>query len=328
MPLFGKRKSTADATTIFFATDLHGSEVCFRKFVAAAGFYSADQLILGGDVTGKLVVPIVSNGGDRLSAEVHGEPVTVPASQLETFERRLADEGLYPVRMDPDEHQQYERNPSEVEDLFLRLMIERLNSWVDYARDKLAGTDVKIIATPGNDDPPEIDEVIKERGDGRVLLMEGKVHEMAPGHQMINSGYSNPTPWHTPREYPEAFLEEHIERMVSDVASPETAIFNIHVPPHDSRLDTAPLLDADFTVKTSMGAQLTGPVGSTAVRKMIEKYQPLLSLHGHVHESGGTAQIGRTLSINPGSEYGEGILRGALVSVGGGRLHRFQLTSG
>jgi Icc-related predicted phosphoesterase len=328
MGFFGKRKSTGNATTIFFATDLHGSEVCFRKFVAAARFYGADLLVLGGDVTGKLAVPIVPSGSGRFLAEIHGESVTLRESGLEDFEAKIADEGLYPVRLTPDEHQHYERNPSEVEALFLRLMIERLKNWIDYAKEKLAGGEVRIITTPGNDDPPEVDEVILDRGEDRVLLLEGQLYEFAPGHQILNSGYSNPTPWHTPREFPEQFIQQHIERMATGISVPENAIFNIHVPPHDSTLDVAPLLGEDLSVRTSMGAPMTGPVGSTAVREMIERYQPLLSLHGHVHESGGTARIGRTLAINPGSEYGEGILRGALVSVGNGRLHRFQVTSG
>lgn len=327
---FGKRRAAEDMTTVFFATDLHGSEVCFKKFVAAARFYGADVLIMGGDVTGKLVVPVVGsgNGSGRYAAEVHGATVALRGDQLDSFEEKIADEGLYPVRLTPDEHQHYEQHPDEVGDLFLRLMLERLARWVDYAREKLAGSEIRIITTPGNDDPPEIDEVIRERGADRVLLLEGEVYELAPGHQMLNSGYSNLTPWHTHREFPEDFIREHIERMASSISAPENAIFNIHVPPYDSTLDVAPLLDNELAVRTSMGAQMTGPVGSTAVRGLIEKYQPLLTLHGHVHESGGTARIGRTLSINPGSEYGEGILRGALVSVGGGRVHRFQVTSG
>lgn len=329
MRLRGKRRSPeGDPTTIFFATDVHGSEVCFRKFVNAASFYGADVLVLGGDLTGKLVVPIVPDGEGRFLAELHGERVTLEDSQLERFEQRIANEGLYSFRMGAEEHEHYEQHPDDVEELFERLMRERLGSWIDYARERLDGTEVRIIATPGNDDPASIDEVIRERGQERVLLMEGEICEIAPGHEMLNSGYSNPTPWRTPREFPEEFIYEHIGAMAERLEHPETAIFNIHVPPYDSSIDVAPLLDDQLAVRTSMGAQLKGPVGSTAVRKLIERYQPLLSLHGHIHESGGTTHIGRTVAINPGSEYGEGILRGALISVGSGRLQRFQATSG
>jgi uncharacterized protein len=323
-----RRGSNGDATTIYFATDVHGSEVCFRKFIAAATFYGADLLVLGGDLTGKLVVPVVPNGGERWAAEMHGEQVSLSESQLKRFEARVADEGLYPIRITAEEHAHYEQHPDEVERLFATLMRKRLEQWLEYAHQKLAGTNVRIVVTPGNDDPPAVDDVIRERGGDRVLLMEGEIYEVAPGHEMLNTGYSNPTPWHTPREYPEEFIREHVDAMAHRLSQPEQAIFNIHVPPYDSGLDVAPLLDDTLAVRTSMGNQLKGPVGSTAVRELIEHYQPLLSLHGHIHESGGTVHIGRTVAINPGSEYGEGILRGALVSVGAGRLHRFQATSG
>jgi Icc-related predicted phosphoesterase len=329
MALFGKRKSAdGDGRTIFFATDIHGSEVCFRKFVKAAEFYGAELLVLGGDLTGKLVVPIVAQPDGGSVAELHGEQVTLATSQLEGFEQRIANEGLYAVRMDAEEHAHYEEHPDEVEELFGRLMRDRLAHWIDYANERLGGSEIRIITTPGNDDPPDVDDVILERGNGRVMMMEGEIFEVAPGHEMINTGYSNPTPWHTPREFPEEFISEHIAQMAERLERPETAIFNIHVPPYDTGLDVAPMLDESLAVRTSMGAQLTGPVGSTAVRELIERYQPLVSLHGHIHESGGTARIGRTVAINPGSEYGEGILRGALISVGGGQLHRFQATSG
>jgi Icc-related predicted phosphoesterase len=145
---------------------------------------------------------------------------------------------------------------------------------------------------------------------------------------MLSTGWSNRTPWNTHREFDEDAIRAHIEEMADRLASPETAIFNIHVPPYDSTIDTAPALDERLAVKTSMGNQLTAPVGSTAVREAIEAHQPLLSLHGHIHEAGGSVRIGRTVAINAGSEYGEGILRGVLVTVGAGRLKRYQATSG
>lgn len=324
----GRASSPGETTTIFFATDVHGSEVCWRKFVAAADFYGADLLVLGGDLTGKLVVPLVESNSDGYRAELHGEPVTVGTGGAEEFERRIADEGLYPIRMAAAERARCEAAPNVVDELFLRLMRERLGRWIDYAKERLDGTDVRILTTPGNDDPYEIDPVIRGHGDDRVLLVEDELYEVAPGHQMLNCGHSNHTPWATPRELDEDLLHAHLEAMARRIEQPEVAIFNIHVPPFDTGLDVAPQLDEQLAVRTSMGAQLTAPVGSTAVRELIERHQPLVSLHGHVHESGGTARIGRTVAINPGSEYGDGILRGALLTVGGGRLHRFQATTG
>lgn len=321
------RNGNAAERTIFFATDLHGSEVCYRKFVAAAKFYGAEQLILGGDVTGKMVVPMVEDD-DGYVAELHGQQIQVKARHVEDFERRIADEGLYATRMNAADHERLAADSAAVDQLFVQLMKERLRHWIDYAQERLDGTDITIVTTPGNDDPQEIDDVVREHGGGRVLLMEGQVCELAPGVEMINSGYSNETPWNTPREFPEEFIHGHIEEMVAKLRDPAAAVFNIHVPPYDSGLDIAPKLNSDLTVQTSAGAQLTAPVGSTAVRTAIESYQPQLSLHGHIHESGGTARLGKTVAINPGSEYSDGILRGALVAFADGRLVRHQATSG
>src|SRR3982074_2855349 len=100
---FGRRAKQPDrALRIFFATDVHGSDRCFRKFLAAASVYEADVLLLGGDVAGKGLVPIRGENG-TLDAEVRGELVTVPAAE----EQRLRDEinrlGFYGVRMDDEE---------------------------------------------------------------------------------------------------------------------------------------------------------------------------------------------------------------------------------
>ncbi|HEY2771688.1 MAG TPA: hypothetical protein VGI87_14025, partial [Solirubrobacteraceae bacterium] len=133
-----------DGTTLFFATDVHGSEVCFKKFVSAAAFYGADLLVLGGDLTGKLVVPIVPAGEDRYVAELHGERVTLAGAQLERFQMGAEDEGLYPIHLSPEEHAHYDEHPEEVEELFVRLMCERLAGWIEYAHDRLDGTEIKI----------------------------------------------------------------------------------------------------------------------------------------------------------------------------------------
>jgi Icc-related predicted phosphoesterase len=330
MGFLRRRRNGADddGTTLFFATDLHGSEVCFRKFVAAAGFYGADLLVLGGDLTGKVVVPVVEETDGTWWADVHGERRPLRPGEVDAFEAQMAAEGAYPRRMSAEEHAELERSPERVDAIFLELMTARLRGWIAHAHERLDGTDVRIVTAPGNDDPYQVDDVIREHGGDRVLLLEGEVTTVAPGHEMLNTGWSNRTPWHTHREFDEDALRAHIEAMARRLEAPATAIFNIHVPPFDSTLDTAPALDEHLAVRTSLGNQLTAPAGSTAVREAIEAHQPLLSLHGHIHEAGGSVRIGRTVAINAGSEYGEGILRGVLATVGGGRLQRYQTTSG
>jgi Icc-related predicted phosphoesterase len=313
------------ACTIFFATDLHGSEVCFRKFVAAAKFYGARLLVLGGDVTGKLVVPIVRQPDGRWLAH---ERVLDGEGQVLDLERRAAAAGQYTERMTAQEYDHYQAEPEAVQRLFERLMCERLTEWLRYANRRLEGSDVRIVTAPANDDPWVVDDVIREHGGERVQLAEGEIIEVAPRHELLSSGWTNVTPWDTPREYPEEAIRAHLDELADRLEHPETALLNLHVPPFDSRLDTAPLLGQDLKARTSMGAQVTAPVGSTAVRAVLEERQPLLSLHGHIHESGGAVRIGRTLAINAGSEYGEGVLRGVLVTVGGGRILRHQATTG
>jgi uncharacterized protein len=314
--------------TIFFATDLHGSETCFRKFVAAAGFYGADLLVLGGDLTGKLVVPLVSQPDGRYEAWVHGRRRLLDSDGAADLERQARVAGSYTRRMTPEEHQHLEANPAAVEELFAELMTDTLRRWLRHANERLAGSEVRILTAPGNDDPWLVDDVLREHGGERVALAEGEIVEVAPGHELLTTGWTNKTPWNTPREYPEEAIAQRLDDLAAGLANPAGALFNVHVPPYDSRLDTAPLLGQDLKVRTSMGGEVTAPVGSTAVRDAIERHQPLVSLHGHIHESGGTARLGRTLAVNAGSEYGEGVLRGVLVTVGGGKVLRYQATTG
>jgi uncharacterized protein len=314
--------------TIFFASDLHGSEVCFKKFVAAAKFYGADTLLLGGDISAKVVVPIVATGNGRYVADFHGRQEKIDDSTIAGFEQRAWNSGLYTERMEPDEYQHYVDRPGEIEALFSKVMRRTVQRWVEYAKTRLADCPVTIYTAPGNDDPQEVDEVLLTHGEDRVIFVEGEIIELAPGMEMLSTGYTNQTPWDTHREYTEDEIRAHLRQMTGRLANPEHAIFNIHVPPYNSRLDTAPLLGQDLKVKTSAGAQMTAPVGSVAVREAIEQVQPLLSLHGHIHESGGSVQIGRTTAINVGSEYGEGVLRGVLLTIGDGKLVRYQAVTG
>jgi Icc-related predicted phosphoesterase len=143
---------------------------------------------------------------------------------------------------------------------------------------------------------------------------------------MIASGWSNRTPWNTEREEDEDQLKVRYEAMISQLKDPRNAVFNIHVPPYKSGLDEAPELDKDL--RPVLAGQSLKPVGSTALREAIEKNQPLLSLHGHIHEGRGATRIGKTLCINPGSMYEQGTLLGAIVTLGKNKIENYVLTSG
>jgi Icc-related predicted phosphoesterase len=128
---------------------------------------------------------------------------------------------------------------------------------------------------------------------------------------------------------PEEELARRIDEVVAQIPSSDlpTAIFNFHCPPYGSGLDLAPRLDETLKPVVIGGVVETIPVGSTAVRSAIERYQPQLGLHGHIHESRGAQRLGRTLCLNPGSEYQDGILRAAVIDFSGPLVRNYVLVS-
>jgi Icc-related predicted phosphoesterase len=308
---------------IFFATDLHGSEMCWRKFLNAGRFYDAEVLICGGDMTGKAIVPIVRENG-QFTLTMGGEHQTVSADQVGEVEAQIRRKGYYPLQMTPDRLHELDQDAEKRADTFRQVMLDGVDRWMNMAAEKLRGTGARCFVCPGNDDEMEVDDVIKrsdfvELGEGRMVEIEG--------YTMISTGWSNPTPWKTHREESEEKLGERLEVMASQVKDPTRAIFNLHCPPYNSGLDEAPAIDADL--KLLHGGRALRPVGSTAVREVIERHQPLLSLHGHIHESKGAVKIGKTLSINPGSAYEEGMLMGAIVQLDPKKgIKSYQLVNG
>jgi hypothetical protein len=310
---------------VFFATDIHGSEVCWKKFLNAAAFYKADLVILGGDVTGKVMVPVVEHTGYWqvvLSGETHR---LESQDELQAIETQIRNRGYYPTRVTPDELSELNEEDGSIDRRFTTEMISTLDRWLDMADGKLRGGDIPCIVNGGNDDTFEIDGVVE--ASPCVTFAEGKVLDL-DGFYLASMGYTNPTPWDTFREAPEADLARRIDDVVSQIPDMERAIFNFHAPPFGSGLDEAPALDANL--RPMHGGAAMAPVGSTAVREAILKHQPMLSVHGHIHESRGMAKLGRTLSINPGSVYGDGVLQGAVLDLNPkkGKVTRYILVNG
>ena len=315
-------------TRIFFTTDLHGSDHCFLKFINSGKFYKASVIVCGGDITGKMIVPLISTPDGGYEAEFLGRKEIVKREDEATqLEKSISQAGYYPFRTTADEFSRLNADRENVDKLFSELMTQRLKNWVKVAEDKLRGSTIKCILNAGNDDRMEIDDVLQSSD--VVIYPEGKNVNLDGLHEMISTGYTNMTPWNCPRDISEEELAKRIEDMTSKVSDMQHCIFNFHCPPFDSNIDTAPKLDKDLKPVVSGGGEVVMvPVGSTAVRAAIEKYQPLLGLHGHIHESKGSVKIGRTLCLNPGSEYAEGILRGALITVEDNKIKNFQFTSG
>jgi Icc-related predicted phosphoesterase len=331
MPLFSK-KTRKKPTRLFFATDLHGSERTFRKFINAGKFYEANVIVMGGDISGKLLIPIIKekNGNFRATLQGNVEQYSTQ-SELDDLTARLGTLGFYHQIMDEDEFQALSSDESAVTHLFNELARQRLDSWVNLAEERLNGTGIKCFVTGGNDDDDEVLTAIKRENTSSFFACEGDLAQIDDDHTMISMGYSTPTPWKTPREVTDERLGEMIEQMIAKVPDLSRAIFNFHDPPVDSSLDTCPMLDWDKDPPEPViqgGQMIMKGAGSKSVRNAIEKYKPMLGLHGHIHESQSVAKIGRTTCINPGSEYGEGILRGCLVNFAEGEIIGSQMTSG
>lgn len=300
-------------TLIFFTSDIHGSEKCWVKFLNAAEFYKADVIIMGGDVTGKLIIPIVEHKNGTFTTSVFGNDYTLTTKQeVEDIKSKIRFSGYYPYVCSESEVEELEADKKKVDKLFDVLMVEELRRWLGMA-DGRVNKNVKIILSPGNDDRFVIDDVIKESE--RIIYPEEKVVEIDRDHEMISCCWSNPTPWNSPREVSEEELGKKLETEFKRVDSYDNLICNFHVPPYKSNLDLAPKLDKNMRVKYVMGKPEFVPVGSKSLQKLMKKYMPKLGLHGHVHESAGEKRYGRTLCVNPGSEYGEGILKGYLIDL-------------
>lgn len=313
-------------TRIFFTCDVHGSEVCFRKFISAGRFYKANVVILGGDLTGKRVIPVVEQpNGVFMARFLDKRYILKTPEELNELEKLIRASGCYPYRVSQEEASELS-DKSKLDEVFLHLMTESIRRWVSLAEEHLRGTGIKCFVMPGNDDHFELDSVLEESD--FVLNPEGKVVEIDRYHEMISTGYSNITPWKCPRDVPEDELRKIIDKMTSQVNNMENCIFNFHCPPFDSGLDMAPELDENLKPIVRGGQIHQIPVGSITVDEEIKKFKPLLGLHGHIHESKGVCRIGRTLCLNPGSEYTEGVLRGAIINVDEEKVRGYMLTSG
>jgi uncharacterized protein len=314
-----RRRAQADddlVVRLYYASDIHGTEVLWKKFLNASKVYKARVLVMGGDITGKMVIPIVRDDSGVWSAQLFGrkERMETEAEVLK-FERRVRGNGMYPYRTTADEVAGISTlSEEEQERWFEQVMLQSFRGWLALADDRLDGTDIRCFVMPGNDDPPSLEDVIGSAA--RVESCDEKVVEF-DGYAMLSLGYSNRTPWDSPRELDEDVLYERISAMADQIGDQTRAVWNIHVPPRDSQLDTAAEIDEDFNLVLIGKQPHMIPVGSKAVRDAIESYQPLVALHGHIHESPGATRIGRTLCINPGSDYHTGRISGCLVNLRG-----------
>lgn len=314
---------------LFFATDVHGSTRCFIKFLNTPSIYGAKAIILGGDICGKSIIPIIRNPNGTYKVSFLGKTqIFTSAEKLKETKDKIAASGAYYYEVDENSWEAISNDKDKLQMLMIDLMKERIKEWITLCEERLGGKDVKVFISPGNDDPYEIDELLKSHYDN-IILGDGLVSNIDREHEILLLGVSNKTPWGCPRDLEEDEIATRIDNLVSEMKNVEKSIFSIHVPPYGSGLDLAPKLDKNLKpVLGPGGAPVMSACGSIAVKQAIEKYQPILGLHGHIHESRGVHMIGKTLCINPGSEYGEGILRGVIIEIRDGKIKDYLFTQG
>jgi Icc-related predicted phosphoesterase len=327
---FRKRSRKQDDATatfeLYYASDVHGSDQCWRKFLGAGRFYGVQALIMGGDLTGKAIVPIERSDDGSFSASFLGETRRGGTQEeLDQLTEAVRYNGMYPWIATREEIARHGGDADARSRLFEEVMLAELRRWIELADERMAPLGIEVHVMAGNDDPWSCDEVLASAV--HVVSSDDRVTMVGP-HEMISCSYANPTPWNSPRELDEDALYARIKGMADQLEHPETAIFNLHVPPYASGLDTAYEIDDQLRIVVRDGKPHEMPVGSTAVRQIIEEYQPLVALHGHIHESRGAAQIGRTLALNSGSEYASGRIHGVTVALQGDRVRSHQFTVG
>jgi uncharacterized protein len=298
----------------YFCSDIHASEKCWKKFLASPKFYDAQTIIVGGDITGKFVVPIIEGKKGRHTCRFAGVDRKLSGPEaVARMQATIADAGAYPYLTTPEEVASLETDPAAVDRLFRVLIMQRVERWIDMAEDRLRGTGVRVFVSGANDDFFEVDDAL-----ARSELIEdpnGKVIALDDGFEIMGMGFGNVTPWSCPRDIEEGELRSRIDAVAATVDRPDRTIFSLHVPPYDSGLDYAPELDADLRLVTDASGPHMIPVGSTAVRDAITDHRPMVAVHGHIHESRGVRDQGGITIANPGSEYTDGVLDGLILEL-------------
>jgi Icc-related predicted phosphoesterase len=213
MPIFKRRSGSASSNgslRLYYASDIHGTEVLWRKFLHAPRVYEAPVIVMGGDVTGKAVIPLVEASDGVVTAELFGQPerAATPEERAE-LEHRIRSNGMYPHLMTADEVQRVAALSVEAREAwFAEVMLVTFDRWLALAEERLEDPSVRCFVMPGNDDPPGVDDAIERAT--RVEACDERIIELG-GYSMISLGYSNITPFDSPRELEEDRRPLHLQ---------------------------------------------------------------------------------------------------------------------
>ncbi len=315
---------------IFFAADLHGSELAMNKLINAARFYGVKNIVVGGDLTGKVLVPIIKDG-DRYELELFGEHRRIRERDLEDVEHEIRVNGEYYKVMDRREYEDSKDDKRAIKRIFVEEMTASLKAFMEKAEERLKPLGAHVYLMAGNDDYEEVADYVDKGRYSTITDIDSRITDIG-GYQFLGYGYSNKTPWDSPRERSEEVMLKDLDRMAKRT-EPKRAVFVIHSPPYNTKIDRAPELTRDKRQKVSAGYMATKAVGSTATREIIERYGPIAGLHGHIHEAAGMdyikAKSGAEVPVfNPGSEYSAGVLNGVIIDFEDGRVSRYNFTKG
>jgi len=227
---------------IFFVSDLHGSEVCFRKFLNSAPIYRPDLLVYGGDIMGKLLQPVFRQDDGRFRWYPAGGRVEeFSADQLPQVERRIADQGRYSLVTTPPEWQRRQADREGLEKFCREIGKERVRGWLRLVEERLLPKKIPIVMNVGNDDTDGVLEILRHEAPTNLLVPEGQVVRCGP-YEIYGCGYANMTPWHCPRDLEEPDLGQFLQRTSTEIDTPGRTILDIHAPPVNTSLDLAPEL--------------------------------------------------------------------------------------
>lgn len=312
----------SDKAIIWFFTDIHGSNTCFKKILKQVENKNRpNTIIIGADITGKQIIPLIESDNDTFIIPLSGNEVKKREEERESIKKELGAVGYYPYECTEHEYKQLISSDLKQEEIFEKLAAARLEEWVKMADEKLYGIEhCKIIINAGNDDPFFVDQVLDKSK--YLIHAEGKIIDLPGKIKLLSTGYSNGTPWDCPRDISEKELSKKIALMTDSITTAARFIFNFHCPPINTSLDLANNLD-EKTLRKTHGRK---HVGSSATRTAIEHWQPIASFHGHIHEVHTKEYLGQTLCFNPGTDYTNGKLQGAFVKISDGMIEYETLT--
>ncbi len=313
-------------TRVLFISDVHGSTPVFTKALGAAAAYKAETLIHGGDIIGKYITPFFHTDS-VVEAEIAGSKrILKNAEEIRAAETEISRIGSYAYHTTHDQWKELLAKPDAMTNVFFKLANERLASWVRLADEKLKPLGIKLYLNIGNDDFQDLGKTIE--ASSYVTYPNNKVLPLDEDHELLSLGNTNITPWKCEGDLEEPELQKMLDALAAKLQHPERALFNLHCPPVDTKMDVAPLLDPQLRpIYLPGGEPQMVHVGCKAVRALIQRVQPMAGLHGHIHESRGYEKIGRTMCFNHGSEYTIGMLSSLLLNLSRDKVESFMFLS-